>query len=99
MPFHLQKRPSTSEEIQVRHKKGGSAVASSLPFLLRPPLRALHAPNSFERDRTLRGIESRRLVLLLRLLRLWEVLAQLTEFCLGGVFDPNVTSDDREREL
>jgi hypothetical protein len=53
----------------------------------------------FEHDRTLRGIESRRLVLLLRLLCLREVLARLTDFCLGKVFDPNVTSDDREREL
>jgi hypothetical protein len=26
-------------------------------------------------------------------------LAGVTDFCLGGVFDPNVTSEDREREL
>lgn len=53
----------------------------------------------FDRDRTLREIESRRLVLPLHLLCLWEMIARLSGFCLGAVFDPNVTCDDRGREL
>jgi len=42
---------------------------------------------------------ARRLILLLCLLRLRKVLARLTDFCLGGVFDLNVTSDNKERDL
>ena len=57
------------------------------------------SPRVLERDRTLMCIEGRKLALLLRLVRLRELLAWLADFCLCGVLDPDTMGDDRERVL
>jgi len=52
-----------------------------------------------ERDRTLTDKEKGKLALLLRLLRLRELLARLADLCLSGVLDPDIADNDRERVL